>query len=1363
MVSLRLSGIGLALLAVLQLSSAQPHGGRHARRFAAPAEVGTAATGSNGGIVYSPYNSDGTCKDGASFDSDTSKLASFSFLRLYGTDCNQVPNGLSAAKKYGFKLFLGIHDIANCESEISKLITMVGPDWNHVHTVAIGNEVVNSGLMGPGDVVTKVSTARDLLKAGGYTGPVVAPDTFVAIMNNPVLCGASDYVAANCHPFFDGKVDASASGDFLKTQSENVSKACGGKKVLITETGWPHQGGSNGAAVPSVENQAAALSSIKSAMGPNVIYFTAQDDLWKKDNPATFNAEKRAPLKVGECSLERGHVSSWRWISTVSLDHEKAMNRGGLKGGGSHYLVMVDGCLMTGNDSSEMLGIIKNHSARSEDEVMRREENAGKERDGRHVSKDDGNPGKVLVALALLQTTTLPRAEGHSVAKMRYLFLPSLLSLSLSLLSLLSQFASSQYTPASALLSADSSTLYLFLPSPQTAEFKFVSLNVSDRVSTRNMSNAFRDLPAPPPPPKSPGSGQISMTPLLFSDKGAGKNNVMILLTGSCDSDLGLYEYNFSDSSGVWRSRDVKSGMEVAPRGRNHAAGFSYQVSATSAVAPAPTFINGAAPSDEDSHEYEQGNAVATNIHRKAYLFGGSCPGGPCLGGEAGPVYTNSMLEFEFPAIREFSYIEGNRKGLPESTSGPDSITPVALVERGSGDNSYDWPIPESGFSFTTISKGDSMTAVMIGGHTGRAFVDVRQVAVYLVPEGRWRFADVSLPKSLPPKLPTSLTKLGNVPEPTPGAMKEDPSIIVEPREEGFTRRIDSRAGHTAVATRDGKRVIVYGGWVGDVNTPAEPRLIVLDMSGEIGRGGWKWEVPYIFGGELGPPGDGHQDGLAGHAAVMLDGDVMMITSGYKISPFEAGKAPQISEGTYLFNVTSNTWTSTYNPPKVAALVVGGEKGGKERKDSKTTIVLGALLGLLSVIAGVALFFWCRRRNKNSDEEDPVRRNTRETEGRRTFGFYSKEGSNASADSIGIVEKSYAARMLGLSHQPSCSLSSSMTPNGASSSQSSTSTSSSPPQLSRQMQVCRGAAAPARVSTILESDEESIHRHSSAGVTNGSTDLAEMYNRSLAFAEKMAQQDTIYERTRESSRSGTPTSDEWMPDVSAFPKPPPPAAPVPVLGGRPRLVAATLSSESLKKSFPKAPLRIPYARGYPPGRARAIAPPFHASRVRTLTKRALFFPSPPRPAIAQRSISLDATTTAGSSTISTITPSPSTLSSSNPSFTPFSNIPPSPSPPKPRGMKVTAVRNALPPIKPSSPLSLFASTSFRSVSNIASLGRDDVSGGEVGGGRRKEEGPAGTMNGMLEAAVGAGRVVQIMFTAPKGTVRIVNYDDPMGM
>lgn len=72
--------------------------------------------------------------------------------------------------------------------------------------------------------------------SAGYTGPVVAVDTFIAIYNNPGLCGASDYVAANAHAYFDGGVAASGAGAWVAEQASKLSSVCGGKGVLITGT-----------------------------------------------------------------------------------------------------------------------------------------------------------------------------------------------------------------------------------------------------------------------------------------------------------------------------------------------------------------------------------------------------------------------------------------------------------------------------------------------------------------------------------------------------------------------------------------------------------------------------------------------------------------------------------------------------------------------------------------------------------------------------------------------------------------------------------------------------------------------------------------------------------------------------------------------------------------------------------------------------------------------------------------------------------------------------------------------------------------------------------------------------------------------
>lgn len=244
------------------------------------------------GIVYSPYSDNGGCKSSSQIASEIAQLSSYDIIRIYGVDCNQV-DAVMLAKGSSQKIFAGIYDVSNIESGIETLATAVKANggWDHVHTVSIGNELVNSGAASPSQIQQYVETGKSALKAQGYTGPVVSVDTFIAVINNPELCKYSDYVAVNAHAFFDGYVTADQAGKWVLLQIQRVYTACGGdKSVFITESGWPSKGDTNGVAVPSKENQEAAISSIKNTCGDSTILFTAFNDLWKADG--AYNAEK---------------------------------------------------------------------------------------------------------------------------------------------------------------------------------------------------------------------------------------------------------------------------------------------------------------------------------------------------------------------------------------------------------------------------------------------------------------------------------------------------------------------------------------------------------------------------------------------------------------------------------------------------------------------------------------------------------------------------------------------------------------------------------------------------------------------------------------------------------------------------------------------------------------------------------------------------------------------------------------------------------------------------------------------------------------------------------------------------------------
>ncbi|KAL7619964.1 Cell surface mannoprotein mp65 [Parahypoxylon ruwenzoriense] len=250
------------------------------------------------GVTYSPYKGSGGCKTAAEVDADFAIIAKdYGVIRLYGVDCDQVATAYTAAKKYGNKLFLGIFDINSIDQAVSTMAEGVKYDWSIVDTVSVGNELVNNGGASASQSLDALNRTRSALRAAGYKGPVVIVDTFVAMLAHPELCEQSDYCAVNVHPFFDPNTGPHQAGSFVTSTVSNIRSKLSdpGKRVVVTETGWPWQGQSNGMAVPGMDQQTTAISSIKSAYIDNasdVILFTAFNDMWKKPDAGTFMAEQ---------------------------------------------------------------------------------------------------------------------------------------------------------------------------------------------------------------------------------------------------------------------------------------------------------------------------------------------------------------------------------------------------------------------------------------------------------------------------------------------------------------------------------------------------------------------------------------------------------------------------------------------------------------------------------------------------------------------------------------------------------------------------------------------------------------------------------------------------------------------------------------------------------------------------------------------------------------------------------------------------------------------------------------------------------------------------------------------------------------
>ncbi|KAF9566943.1 glycoside hydrolase [Agrocybe pediades] len=240
-----------------------------------------------------------TCRSQADWNNiaSTAKNNGFKSLRIIGFDCNALDMASSAAAANGLQILAGIF----VQGSIADGITQINNDVQTFRAayakygagrylgLTIGNEVNDSSA----NIMAKVFDVRGYLGSVGVTTAVSTVHNWVRIRDDPALCGA-DFVGANAHAFYDGNVGSGNAGDFLfNTVVPILKNACPGKKVFITESGWPSRGPSNGAAVASINDEHAATVSLNCASvrdtSVSVFAFEADDQQWKSnDNERSF-------------------------------------------------------------------------------------------------------------------------------------------------------------------------------------------------------------------------------------------------------------------------------------------------------------------------------------------------------------------------------------------------------------------------------------------------------------------------------------------------------------------------------------------------------------------------------------------------------------------------------------------------------------------------------------------------------------------------------------------------------------------------------------------------------------------------------------------------------------------------------------------------------------------------------------------------------------------------------------------------------------------------------------------------------------------------------------------------------------------
>jgi exo-beta-1,3-glucanase (GH17 family) len=268
-------------------SSAVPSGGS--------GNAAIAPSGSLWALTYSPYTASGGCKDAGSITADITaiKALGFTTVRIYSTDCSGLENVGTAARSVGLKLILGVFiessGISGAQPQVSDIVAW--GQWDLVEMIIVGNEALFNNYLSVSDLAGFISSSKWAFANAGYTGPVTTTEPLDSwIQEGSSLCSSIDVVAANIHAFFNAQTDASQDGAFIQSELVILDGICPGKSTYVVESGWPHAGQPNGAAIPGPTEQATALASIQSTCGSQVVFFTYEDDLWKA--PGAFGVEQ---------------------------------------------------------------------------------------------------------------------------------------------------------------------------------------------------------------------------------------------------------------------------------------------------------------------------------------------------------------------------------------------------------------------------------------------------------------------------------------------------------------------------------------------------------------------------------------------------------------------------------------------------------------------------------------------------------------------------------------------------------------------------------------------------------------------------------------------------------------------------------------------------------------------------------------------------------------------------------------------------------------------------------------------------------------------------------------------------------------
>ena len=184
------------------------------------------------------------------------------------------------AKEFGIKTLVGAwlgNDANINKKEIAGLIKLAKDGY--VDMAAVGNEVMYRKDLTEAELLAFMYEVKQAIP----NVPMGYVDAYYEFSKRPKITEACDVILANCYPYWEG-CSQDYSLLYMKDMYHQALKAGKGKKVIITETGWPSFGEGLQGAEPSHEN--ALKYFVNSQVWSKeddieMFYFSSYDESWK--------------------------------------------------------------------------------------------------------------------------------------------------------------------------------------------------------------------------------------------------------------------------------------------------------------------------------------------------------------------------------------------------------------------------------------------------------------------------------------------------------------------------------------------------------------------------------------------------------------------------------------------------------------------------------------------------------------------------------------------------------------------------------------------------------------------------------------------------------------------------------------------------------------------------------------------------------------------------------------------------------------------------------------------------------------------------------------------------------------------------